>query len=87
MTSSCQQPFVISAAGEGGFHTWHGETGKCLGKGGGSRQWLGVGARGDLEDLQEAMERGLLIGVGAGLEAWGSVSLGWEGGALRRPEW
>ena len=51
---------------------------------GGSRQWLGVGAR---SDLQEAMERGLLIGVGAGLEAWGSVSLGWEGGALRRPEW
>ena len=42
---SCQQPFVISAAGEGGFHKWHGETGKCLGKGGGSRQWLGVGAR------------------------------------------
>ena len=42
---SCQQPFVISAAGEGGFHKWHGETGRCLGKGGGSRQWLGVGAR------------------------------------------
>ena len=24
------------------------------------------------------MERGLLVGVEAGLEAWGSVSLGWD---------